>query len=284
MRPNFSWTSHFLSGALVVSLGVLLGCGFTCWGRPAAAEIFEGVTYGCEQMQLSDEGSGVIHWARIDLTAPGIELYLTPKDPMAISQGWQYRLRRVGDVVATEHLAIAINGALFKLKSDGWPRMSGEFAKGVEPVVVDHVVSHFWGDTYFLWFDDNLTPHLRPSKPLRVEELSTAKWGIGGQDLWLRDGRVWSDDSRCLRPGARTAVAVDLSRKLLFLAVGTHISPRLLFKTLANLGAKDGMLLDGGDSSSVAIGKGAKDVSAGAVYGGWRPIATHFGVRAQALR
>src|SRR4029079_18220967 len=139
-------------------------------------------------------------------------------------------------------------------------------------------------DTYLLWFDDRLTPNLRPTKPLTLEELVIAKWGIGGQDLWLQDGKVLSGDPRCHRPEARTAVAVDLPHKILFLAVGTHISPRLMFQTLADLGAKDGMLLDGGNSSSVAIGEGASVVSPGAVYGGWRPVATQFGVRALSLR
>jgi len=43
------------------------------------------------------------------------------------------------------------------------------------------------------------------------------------------------------------------------------------------------MLLDGGSSSSMAIGKDAKGVSAGIVTGGWQPLATYFGVRAQRL-
>jgi hypothetical protein len=253
----------------------------TCFeGTPR--EIFKGILYGCKSLEPSKEGSGSLHWVRIDLTAPGIELYVTPMDPVAVSQGWQYRLRLVGDVVAREHLAVAINGTLFTLKSRRWPRMSGDLASGKEPVVAEHVISRVWLDTYLLWFDDQLTPHLRPAKPLTVAELAMAKWGIGGQDLWLRDGKVWSGDSRCRSPDARTAVAVDLPRKLLFFAVGTHISPRLMFQTLADLGAKDGMLLDGGDSSSIAIGKDASGVSAGAIYGSW-PVATHFGVRASRL-
>jgi hypothetical protein len=114
MRLNLSWASHFLSGALVLATGALfvilmapLEGEFTCSGRPAAAEIFEGVTYGCKQLEPSDEASGVVHWVRINLTAPGIEPYVTSKDPIAVSQGWQYRLRRVRDVVASEHLAVA---------------------------------------------------------------------------------------------------------------------------------------------------------------------------------
>src|SRR5690242_21384983 len=121
MRLILSWASHFLSGALVVAVGALITFSigapseseFMCSGRPAAAEIFEGITYGCKQLEPSEEASGVVHWARINLTVPGIAPYVTSKDATAVSQGWQYRLRRVADVVATEHLAVAINGTLF---------------------------------------------------------------------------------------------------------------------------------------------------------------------------
>ena len=292
MRLYLSLASHFLSGAVVVpiatllafSMGGFLEGGFTCSGRPPAAEIFVGITYGCKQLEPSEEARGVVHWVRIDLTAPGITPYVTSKDPTAVSQGWQYRLRRVADVVAREHLAVAINGTLFRSESSLSLPMSGDLANAVEPVVADHTISHVWLDTYLLWFDDQLTPHLRPVKPLMEAELAMAKWGIGGQDLWLRDGRVLPGDYRSHIPDARTAVAVDLPRKLLFLAVGTHISPRLMFQTLATLGGRDGMLLDGGNSSSMAIGTGASVVSPGAVYGGWRPVATQFGFRAERLR
>jgi hypothetical protein len=108
MVPTLSWASHFLSVALVVPITALLAFSIapTCSGRPAAAEIFEGITYGCKQLEPSEEASGVVHWVRINLTAPGIALYVTSEDPTAVSQGWQYRLRRVGDVVAKEHLAV----------------------------------------------------------------------------------------------------------------------------------------------------------------------------------
>jgi hypothetical protein len=290
MRRELSWASYFLSGALVIPIGALLAFSVgvplegetTCSGRPAAAEIFKGVTYGCKQLQPSKEARGVVHWVRINVMAPGITPYVTGKDPTAVSQGWQYRLRRVGDVVAREHLAVAINGTLFRSKSSRFLPMSSDLANAVNPVVADHIISHLWLDTYLLWFDDQLMPHLGPEKTTEAE-LAMAKWGIGGEDFWLRDGRVWPGDYRSHIPDGRTAVAVDLPRKLLFLAVGTHISPTLMFQTLADLGAKDGMLLDGGDSSSMAIGTDASVVSPGAVYG-WRPVATQFGVRAEPLR
>jgi Phosphodiester glycosidase len=285
MLSTLSWASHFLSGALVVPIGALLALSIesTCSGQPAAAEIFEGITYGCKQLEPTEQARGVVHWVRIDLTAPGIALYVTSQDPTALSQGWQYRLRRVGDVVAREHLAVAINGTLFDAKSRRFFPMSGDLANAKEPVVANHTISHVWLDTYLLWFDDQLTPHLRSSKGFSEAELATAKWAIGGQDFWLQDGKVWSGNRRCFIVDAQTAVAVDLPRKLLFLAVGSHLSPNIIFQTLADLGARDGMLLDGGSSSSMAIGTGARVVSPGTLFG-WRPVATQFGVRAELLR
>jgi hypothetical protein len=243
--------------------------------------IFEGVTYGCEYLKPSEEGSGTIDWLRVDLTTPGIGLYVTPKDPTAVRQGWQYRLRQVADVVDEEQLAVAINASLFTSTPSWRPRMSGDLANGVETVVADHVVGHVWEHTYLLWFDDALTPHLRRSKPPTTSELTSAKWGVGGQAVWLWAGKVWPGSSRS--PDARTAIAIDRSRKLLFLAVGSHISPRLMLQKLADLGAKDGLLLDGGSSTSMAIGEGARGVPVGVVLGGWRPVATHFGVRAKRI-
>ena len=291
VRLYLSWASYFFSGGVVCaiaallvlsSMGALPKAEFACSGQPAAAEIFVGITYGCKQLEPSEEASGIVHWVRINLTAPGIEPYVTSKDATAVSQGWQYRLRRVGDVVASEHLAVAINGTLFGSKSSWWRRMPGDLANAVNPVVADHIISHVWLDTYLLWFDDELTLHLQPDKATETE-LAMAKWGIGGEDFWLRDGKVWSSDRRCHIPDGRTAVAVDPPRKFLFLAVGTHISPTTIFQTLADLGARDGMLLDGGDSSSMAIGAGASVVSPGVIYG-WRPVANQFGVKAKPLR
>ena len=241
-------------------------------------EIFRGISYGCILLETTDEGSGLLHWVRIDLTAPGIELYVTALDPSALAEGWQYRLRRTEGVVESEHLAVAINGTMFTSNSV-WLRMSGDLAKSVETVVADHIVNHLWEHTYLLWFDDGLTPYLKPSKPPTTADLALAKFGIGGQGVGLQDGRVWPGSSRA--PDSRTAVAIDQRRKVLFLAVGEYISPRLLLEKLAGLGAKEGMLLDGGGSSSMVIGEDAHGIRPGVLHGGWRPVATHFGVRAR---
>lgn len=271
---------------LVLALGfAALVAGMSVWsarGPLAPTEIFVGVVYGCERLEPTPEGSGLLHWARIDLAAPGIELFVTPLDPSAAVQGWQYRLRWITGVVDREDLAVGINGMMFASNSIGRLRLPGDLAKGVETAVADHVVSHLWEHTYLLWFADDLTPHLKLSKPPTSADLAQARWGIGGQAVWLHAGKVWSGSDRT--PDSRTAVAIDEGRKLLFFAVGERISPRLILQKLADLGAKDGMLLDGGGSSSMAIGANARGVRPGVLFGGWRAVATFVGVRAQPLR
>jgi len=285
-RMRRKW--RFLAWAAVIALIASLAFGFefrpvrsNCDQARPARQIFEGIVFSCDSIEQGVEGGGPLYWARIDLTAPGIKLFVTPLDPIALAQGWQYRLRRVGTVVDEEHLAIAINGSLFTSTPRWRPRLPGDLARGVETTVSNHVVSHVWEHTYLLWFDDRLVPTLRQSKPPAELDLSMAKWGIGGQAVWLYDGKIWPGSSR--DPDSRTAVGIDKARKLLFLAVGQKISPRSILMKLAGLGAKDGMLLDGGHSSSLAIGEGAVGVQVGTAFGGWRPVATQFGIRARSL-
>ena len=58
-----------------------------------------------------------MHWARVDLTAPGIELYVTPTDQTLDGSDYQYRLKRVGTVAQREGLAVVVNGSLFAKES-----------------------------------------------------------------------------------------------------------------------------------------------------------------------
>jgi Phosphodiester glycosidase len=246
---------------------------------PPDPEIFVGIAYGCAVLRPTAEGQGALHWVTVDLAAPGIELYVTPLDPTAVSHGSEYRLRWIDDVVDRERLAVAINGTLFTSTPEWRPRLAGDLARGVETIVSNHAVNHLWQHTYLLWFDDQLAPHLRPVKPPSASELRAAKWAIGGQGVGLHDGKVWDGSDR--KPDSRTGIGIDPQGNRLFLLVADWISPHLLLEELAKLGARDGMLLDGGGSSAIAIGEGARGLSPGVLIGGWRPVATYFGVRAQ---
>ena len=279
-----AWSMHrYAKYALAFALPLLASADSTyqerCRTQPRP--IFSGISYGCKLLERTEEGHGILHWVRVDLTAPGIELYVTPLDASALKEGFQYRLRWINDVLRDERLAVAINGSLFISKPAWRPGLPGDLANGVETVVSDHVTSHFWEHTYLLWFDDDLNAHLRPSKPPKPEELRKAKWGIGGQGVGLRDGKVWFGIDR--NPNSRTAIGIDSERKLLFLTVAEWASPRLVLEELAKLGARDAMLLDGGSSSAMAIGEGSQNLTRQALLGGWRPVATFFGVRARRL-
>ncbi|HEV8071999.1 MAG TPA: phosphodiester glycosidase family protein [Planctomycetaceae bacterium] len=245
-------------------------------------EIYQGVTYGCERLEADEQGSGLMHWIRVDLTAPGIELYVTPLDPQAVERGWQYRLKHTATVLKKEQLAVAINATYFGSDSL-WIRMTGDFARSSEVTIANYVVTHIPESTYLLCFDDDLAPSLEMSRPPNESVLRRSRWGLGGRGaVLLRDGKIFPDTPR--KPtDARTAVGFNREKKLLFLAVFQNASEWRALDKLAQLGAVDGMLLDGGNSTSMVIGDKAHGVRPGVLIGDWRPVATHFGVRARAL-
>ena len=77
-------------------------------------------------------------------------------------------------------------------------------------------------------------------------------------------------DRFCFRDGLGAKLEIDIS----------HSDGGI---DLASLGARSGMLLDGGGSSTMFIGEEARRGARGTVVGGWRPVATFFGVRARPL-
>lgn len=278
------WRAWLVRLCVCSLFAAALACAYVWWNRRepvAPVEIFEGVTYGCKQLDRTDEGHGLMHWFRVDLSAPGIELYVTPLDPSAVAQGWQYRLRYPQDVLRDQNLSVVINGTLFT-ENSGWVARAGDLARAVETTVADHHVSHVWEHTFLLWFDDALTPRLEVTKPPSDEVLRRARWAIGGQLVGLHDGKIssWADH----QPNARTALGIDAAGKCLYGAVFEHASPRRALEELAALGARDATLLDGGHSTTMVIDSAARGVRPGVLMGGWRPLATCFGVRARPVR
>jgi Phosphodiester glycosidase len=247
-------------------------------------KIFAGITYGCERLAVTQEGGGLVHWVRVDLTAPGIELYVTPLDPAAVARGWQYRLRPLEEVMEREQLAVAVNATYFTTASGSWLRFSGDLARGLQTLISNHVIAHgLWGN-FFLWFDTKLVPHLlQPSSAAEVV-LARAKWAVGAHELQLHNGQVLGGGDSFgggeSTADARTAIAIDQTSKLLFLAVAERLSQSRMLYFLADLGARDGFLLDGGGSSTMGIGQGSAGIPAAVLFGSGRPIATYIGVRA----
>jgi hypothetical protein len=264
-----------------VFLGVAVSIGGYCVGQSRSVgpvEIFQGITFRSEVLPSSDEGRGRLYLAVADLSAPGIELFVTPLDDAALAKGWHYRLRRISDVMTTERLSVAINASMFGSHSPLWFRMPGDLANSAYgTIVADHVVGEIQHHSDVLWFDERLRPQVLQWDPqLRAKDLAAAKWAVGGSFV-MRNGQL--SDGLASTRDSRTMVGVDDQRRL-FLAVGEDISPRLMAQKLAEKGAKHALMLDGGTSSMMAIGRNAQGVPPGVVWGGWRPVATYFGIRA----
>ena len=84
--------------------------------------IFSGVRYVAEEIWPGPEGTGLVHVLQVDLSAPGIELFVTPLDPEALRRGWEYRLTYLPRVVQDQHLAVAVDADLFT--SNRWSTSS----------------------------------------------------------------------------------------------------------------------------------------------------------------
>jgi hypothetical protein len=287
-RPRIKMLgSTFVSKALILVVGVLVFASVVAAGalwkgetNPLGPiEIFPGVTFRSDVLAVTEEGGGRVDVAAVDLRTPGLQLYVTPLDPVALAQGWRYRLRRISEVTRTEQLSVVINASMFGSQSPFWFRLPGDLAiSAYGTLVADHVVAEVQ-HCDVLWFDDQLQPHLRLwDNSLSARDLAAAKWAIGGQ-IVLRDGQVPNSTDRSA--DSRTMAAID-DQKHLFLAVAQNISPRRLAERLRELGAKDALMLDGGTSSAMAIGGRPQGITAGVVYGGWRPVASYFGIRALA--
>jgi hypothetical protein len=121
--------------------------------------------------------------------------------------------------------------------------------------------------------------HLEPTKPPSRLVLAKAKWGIGGQQVVLYPGGIAGGDAA----ETRTFVAADPEKKLVWIACFDKASYVVAARLLAEHGAKIATALDGGTSTAMVIGSGAKNVRAGSVTGNWRPVATQFGFRADPL-
>ena len=189
-----------------ISLGILAIGAWALWryhGPAPEREIFQGLFYGCETLPDSAESGGLVHWVRADLNSPGVGLYITPIDPDAKSQGWEYKLRYVSTSVSDEHLAAAVNGTLFSSDST-LIRLPGDLAKSIETAVADHAVNHVHEHTYLFWWDENLIAHQEGTKPPRPAVLASAKWGIGGQQPILMPDYISksfsTDDARSSPP------------------------------------------------------------------------------------
>lgn len=272
----------------IVAIVLMSGLGLGVWGwssyrgPTAPIEIYQGILYSCERLPEDRGNGGLLYCIEVDLSVPGIELYTTPMDSQAVAQGWDYRLKYARDVARSERLAVVIDGTLFSSDSSVILR-PGDRADAVEKVVSDHVPNHS-GFSYckMLGFDDHLVPFINDHMPPNQEDIRKARWGIGSQMQILSNGQVspWGDR----RVNRRTVLGINADKHKLWLACFERASDIYAAQALLARGATDAVVMDGGISTTLAIGDLANGVEPGDVIGDWRPAAVHFGVRATPLK
>lgn len=265
----------------VFIMALMLGageCERTQVAHEGAQEIFQGVWYTVEEMPGSNETEGAVHLVRVDVQSEEIELFATPVADTSATGAPRYPLRLTSLVARREGLAVAINGSLFERPRWGyWP---GAMVRGLHTVVSDGEPSHVHPHSYLLWMDSDRQLHVERSKPPSPDALEAAVWCIGGGEVVLRDGAPRPGTST--EPDRRTMLAIDAEGRYLFMAVFAHASFRAAAAFLAEQGADTGIMLDGGGSTAMHIGRDAAGVG-GTTVGGWRPVATHVGVRAHSI-
>jgi exopolysaccharide biosynthesis protein len=191
-------------------------------------------------------------------------------------------LRNAAAVARGEALAVTINASQFKPRIPSL-YLRGDLATTGECVVSESKANQFGAHTYLLWFADDLTPHLETTKPVPARAIKQARWGVGG-GYWLvksREPNNFLHDAGRDSVDRRTALGIDSRRKTLWLAVFQRASHYLAAHTLAHEGASDALMVDGGTSSTMVIGDGAREMESGTVFGGSRPQAIHLGIRAR---
>ena len=277
-RPA-KWLRRGRSAIAATSVVGCLALGWLWWTAPRPHPpqvVYPGITYACTRDD-KPEIAGLVHVVTVDLSKPGLDLYITPLDPDAVDAGWEYRSCWLPRVVATEDLVVGINATFFEKDVPWWVVWSGHWARSLETIVADHQVNHVDPNSYLLWFDDRLSPHLETTKPPPKEALNRARWGIAGQMVLLDKGRV----SKFARHDvdARTAIGFSTFPNTLYLAAFEHASEHRVGELLAEVGATEAILLDGGDSSCFVFGPKAQCASRRSVVFPRQAHVTVFGVR-----
>jgi hypothetical protein len=193
--------------------------------------------------------------------------------------GFEYRLRWTPSVADQEQLSVAINGALFAC--DSRFKLPGAYARSLRTTVAEHRVNHVDPDSYLLWFEDDLTPHLETTKPPPAEALRRARWGISDEMVLLAKGKAnaWAGHE----PFSQVLLGIDTRRKLLFLAALDNASRARAAKILAEHGVLDAIALDSGHAASMTIGRGAAGIRGGTLLWPKHGSATQLGIRAGTL-
>lgn len=269
--------------------------------RPPRSDVpqalFQGVTY--ERISRDTPRPHVIHLVTVDLTAPGIELFVTPGDPYVPSPQLTAPDKETIARTTTEFLQefrgqVAINAGYFypfreKTPWNYYPR-SGERVNVVgQGISAGEPYSPPKSDWPVLCFDQ--------ANRVQILETGICPGGTvgaiaGNTTLPHSD----ADSSNQNRPYGRTIVATDTASETLWLLVVDGKQPHYsegitlaeIEPLLTELGAAVALNLDGGGSTTLVAAFPAQvQVLNAPIHNKWpmweRPVATHLGIHAEPL-
>ena len=280
-------TLVYLAALPPLALGVfLMWCSLRSQPETIYRQLFLGVDYRLEV--LSDPRPVVIHVVRVDLTAPGIGLTVTPAEERLV-QGHHLRARKVSTFLSEVHVQLAVNANYFLPFHSKWPW--DFYPREGDPVDVigvgasqgDLFARKKWhGATLYISGDNRLTF----GKP--VGQVFNA---VSGKQFILKDGRpveLQKDEP----PNPVLGLGLDKKGRKLILVMADGRQPLYsegltiseLAATLLKHGAHTAIQMDGGGSAALVIedASGEPRVINSPIHtripGRQRPVANHLGI------
>jgi hypothetical protein len=255
--------------------------------------IFRGITY--ERIVRTSPRPIVLHVARIDLTAGGIEPFVTPPDRSA---GRDTRGKKTSAFLEDHDLQLAVNGGFFyPFHSDG---PFDYYPHPGDPVSIIGVTASDgarYGDPDP---DSTVLAFFPGPRAVMTASTSSAPIAISGAPRLVEGGlpiRSFPSLRHPIAPEPRTAVALDRERRILGVIVvdgrqpshSEGITLAELAAVIVELGFADAVNLDGGGSSAlVREHDGAAELLSTPIHGRVppgveRPVANHLGFKARRL-
>ena len=244
-------------------------------------EIYKGVFLTVEDIP-GQFGDGKVMIAEIHWDEPGVEMYFRPFRPRA-SGKMHYTLMPADYLRWDADLDLMINTTRY-YPEEWWKCFPGKQVNTLETLVWNGRASHIHQNSYMFGWNENEEFLFEATKPPSPEFLEQLKWGIGVQSISLFEGMVREAAlGRNVVEDARTFMAVDPDKKILWLIVGEKISELGINMIASRQGAIFGGQLDTQDASNMIIGSGARGVKTMTGIRGRRMLAATLGIRAEPI-
>ena len=274
----------WLAAPFLLGLAIFFVIHFLLRPQPfERTEIFEGVYLTVEDYPWDWPVKGRVMIAEIHWATPGLEIKhrdfsypFLPGHPKAehfstLPADW---------ALERESASILVNTTLFGPNSlSTW--IPGSGVRSNETIVIDGLASHIHAHSYLLYWDSDDNAHMLRQKPPPPEIIETARLGIGLQGVQVNEGRpgyaALSDKDNM---DDRTFIGVDPMQKILFLMAFEKSTGRFMIDRAIEEGVIFGGQLDGGSSTNLLVGPGARGIRSHTGIRNLRPIGPYLVVRA----